>query len=109
MGSGDSPGHPDWADVDLSTTLVTAECDCGNCLAAYLAADHPQNPRLKGTKGYIGRIEIRTDEDFGITVTLDQHDGNLDQLYVDFLDLSAQGNRPRPTQCREVAHVYTKM
>jgi hypothetical protein len=102
-------GHPDWADVDLSTTRVTAECDCGNCNAAYLEADSPQNPRLKGTKGYIGRIEIRTAEAFGITVTLDQHDGNLDQLYVDFLDLEEKGDRRRPSQWRELAHIYTKM
>jgi hypothetical protein len=70
-------GHPDWADVDLNTTVVTAECDCGLCNSVYFEADCPQNPRLQGTKGYIGRIEIRTAEDFGITVTLDQQDGKL--------------------------------
>jgi hypothetical protein len=102
-------GHPDWADVELSSTRVTAECECGNCNAAYLEADSPQNPRLQGTRGYIGRVEIRTADEFGITVTLDQQDGRLDQLYVDFLDLSPKGNRPRPFSWWETAHIYTRM
>jgi hypothetical protein len=42
-------------------------------------------------------------------VTLDQHDGNLDQLYVDFLDLEEKGDRKPPLQWRELAHIYTKM
>jgi hypothetical protein len=62
--------NPLWSDVDLSTTKVIAECDCGECRTAYL--DSPQNPAVNGTRGYIGRIEIRTDNEFGITVTLDQ-------------------------------------
>lgn len=102
-------GHPDWADVDLSTTQITAECQCANCDTAYLEAESPQNPRLRGTKGYIGRIEIRTADSFGITITLDQHDGNLDQLYIDFLDLEEKGDRTRPSNWLELAHIYTRM
>lgn len=62
-----------WSDARFSATRVVAVCDCGECRTAYL--DGPQTPSLQGTRGYIGRIEIRTDNDFGITVTLDQLDG----------------------------------
>jgi hypothetical protein len=102
-------GHPDWANADLGNTRVVAECDCGNCSAVYLEAEFPQIPHLHGTRGYIGRIEVRTNNDFGITVTLDQRDGRLDQLYVDFLDISEKGDRPRPLKWQEIAHAYTRM
>jgi len=49
------------------------------------------NQSQSGTRGYIGRLEIRTADNFGITVTLDQHDGLLDELYVDYLDLEERG------------------
>lgn len=56
------------------TIQIVAECDCGNCNAAYLKAESNQNPYIEGAKGYIGRVESRTVEAFGITVTLDEHE-----------------------------------
>jgi hypothetical protein len=71
-------------------------CNCGECNSVYLESDTPQNPSARGIHGYIGRTEIRTTDDFGITVTLDQRDGKLDELYINYLDLSADGNRRLP-------------
>jgi len=101
--------HPDWADVDVSGTQVVAECGCGKCSTVYLHSARAHNPRLAGTKGYIGRIEIRTHDEFGITVTLDQHDGILSELYVDFLDLTDAGDRDPPQTWSEEAHTVTRM
>lgn len=96
-----------WSDLDLSATKVVAECDCGECRTAYL--NGPQNSTVKGTRGYIGRIEIRTNNDFGITVTLDQSDGKLSELYVNAVDLSDDGSRPFPKQWDELAHIVVPM
>ena len=96
-----------WSDVDLGTIKVVAECDCGECRTAYL--DSPQNQAAMGTRGYIGRIEIRTDDDFGITVTLDQLDGGLSELYVNAVDLSDDGARPFPDRWGELAHIVEPM
>jgi|SRR5579864_5405367 len=96
-----------WADVDLGAAKVIAECDCGECRTAYL--ESPANPSLKGTKGYIGRIEIRTSNEFGITVTLDQLDGRLSELYVNAVDLSDEGTRPFPDRWEEIAHIVEPM
>lgn len=98
---------PLWSDFDLGFTKVVAKCDCGQCRTAYL--EGPQNASLNGTRGYIGRIEIRTDNDFGISVTLDQFDGKLSQLYVNALDLSDDGSRPFPERWGEVAHIVEPM
>ena len=100
---------PRWADVDLNDTQVVAECDCGKCKTVYLDSSSPQNPSLAGTKGYIGRIEIRTIDDFGITITLDQKDGRLSELYVDPMDLIEPGNRIAPDQWQEKGHIVTPM
>jgi hypothetical protein len=96
-----------WSDVDLGATKVVAECDCGECRTAYL--DSPQNQSLRGTRGYIGRIAIRTDNEFGITVTLDQLDGKLSELYVNAVDLSDEGSRPFPERWGELAHIVERM
>ena len=96
-----------WADVDLGTTKVTAECDCGECRTVYL--DSPQNLALTESRGYIGRIEIRTDNEFGITVTLDQLHGKLSELYVNAVDLSDEGSRSFPGQWGEIAHIVEPM
>jgi len=98
-----------WADVDPSGTRVWAECDCGLCRSIYLRSDVRQNPSLLGTRGYIGRIEIRTADDFGITVTLDHLDGALDELYVNYVDLSERGDRTLPEHWREVARTAVAM
>jgi hypothetical protein len=78
-------------------------------MTVYLDSPKPQNPSLAGTRGYIGRIEIRTADDFGITVTLDQHDGRLSELYVDPLDLREPGGRILPDQWQETGHITTPM
>ena len=96
-----------WSDVDLGNTKVVAECDCGECKTAYL--DGPQNPSLRGTRGYIGRIEIRTNNEFGITVTLDQLDGKLSELYVNAVDLGDDGSRPFPERWGEIEHIVEPM
>jgi hypothetical protein len=96
-----------WSDFDFSSTKAVAECDCGQCKTAYL--DSPQNPSLKGARGYIGRIEIRTNNDFGITVTLDQLDGKLSELYINAVDLSDEGSRPFPERWGEFAHTVMPM
>ena len=101
--------NPAWADVDLSGTRVIAQCDCGECKSVYLHSDAPQNPSARGKHGYIGRTEIRTTDDFGITVTLDQRDGRLDELYVNYVDLSTAGNRKLPEQWSEVARTTQRM
>jgi hypothetical protein len=96
-----------WSDIDLSSTKVVAECDCGNCRTVYL--DSPQNTSLKGTRGYIGRIDIRTKDEFGITVTLDQLNGKLSELYVNAVDLTDEGSRPFPERWSEIAHIVESM
>jgi hypothetical protein len=96
-----------WSDIDLGTTKVVAECDCGECKTSYL--EGPQNPSLRGTRGYIGRIEIRTNNDYGITVTLDQLDGKLSELYVNAVDLSDEGLRSFPERWGEIAHIVEPM
>lgn len=88
--------NPKWADVDIESIWVIAECDCGKCKTVFFDSDAPQNPPLARTKGWVGRIEIRTDDDFGITVALDQLNGKLVGLYVDAVDLREPGNRPFP-------------
>jgi hypothetical protein len=96
-----------WADVDLGTAKVVAECDCGECRTVYL--DSPQNSALAGTSGYVGRIEIRATNEFGITVTLDQLDGRLSELYVNAADLHGDGTRPFPDRWGEIAHIVEPM
>jgi hypothetical protein len=101
--------HPLWSDVDVSETRIVAQCGCGECKTVYLDSDKPQNPTLKGTRGYIGRIDIRTTSDFGITITLDQCDGSLSELYVNCVDLAADGRRPFPQDWEESAHIVESM
>jgi hypothetical protein len=96
-----------WSDVDLGTTKVVAECDCGECQTVFL--DSPQNPLFRGTRGYIGRIEITTNNKFGITVALDQLDGKLYGLYVNALDLTHEGSRPFPDRWVEIGHIVVPM
>ncbi len=94
-----------WADVDVSGMRVVAECDCGECGTVYLDSDKPQNPSARGTSGYLGRLEIRTTDDFGITVSLDQADGKLDELYINGVDLGATGDRRMPKEWQELSRV----
>ena len=101
--------NPRWADVDLNDTQAVAQCDCGKCRTIYLPSTAPQNPTLLGTKGYIGRIEIMTTDNFLITITLDQLNGVLSELYVDPLDLLEPGNRTLPDQWREKTHTVIPM
>jgi hypothetical protein len=96
-----------WADFDLGATKVVAECDCGECRTAYL--ESPQNLSLNGTRGYIGRIEIRTRNEFGITVTLDELDGRLSELHVNAVDLTEEGTRPFAEEWEETAHIVEPM
>lgn len=100
-----------WGNVDLVDTQVVAQCDCGaeNCKTVYLGSPSPQNPSLTGTNGYIGRIEVVTIDDFMITITLDQKDGWLSELYVDFLDLREPGKRVPPDQWEEKGRTVTPM
>jgi hypothetical protein len=103
--------NPRWADVDadLEGIRAVAECDCGTCNSVYLESVSPQNPSLAGTKGYVGRIEIITFDDFMITITLDQIEGKLYELYVNSLDLREPGDR-RPSELwQEKAHIVTPM
>jgi len=101
--------HADWADVDLSHVRLDAECDCGRCGTVYFEAASTQNLYLKGTKGYIGRVEIIILDEFLITVTLDQADGRLGELYIDFMDTSSQGDRLPPLRWQETTHIVTRM
>lgn len=99
-----------WADVDIGDAQVVAQCDCNtkNCKTVYLDSPLPQNS-FTHSKGYLGRIEIMTVDDFLITVTLDQEDGKICELYVDFLDLHEPGNRIAPDQWQEKSHTVTPM
>ena len=97
--------NPRWADVDLNDAQAVAECDCGKCRTIYLQSFAQQNPLLAGTSGYVGRIEIMTEDDFTITITLDQSDGVLSELYVNPLDLREPGNRTLSAQWREKVHI----
>jgi hypothetical protein len=101
--------NPRWADVDLNGTEAVAKCDCGNCGTIYLQSESPQNSSLVGTKGFVGRIEILTTDNFMITITLDQIGGALSELYVDPLDLLEPGNRKVPIQWQEKAHSVIPM
>jgi hypothetical protein len=98
-----------WADVDVSGTRVWGKCDCGQCKSVFLRSDTPQNPSLAGSRGYIGRVEIRTADDFGITITLDHLDGALDELYVNYVDLGDKGDRALGDHWFEVAHTAVGM
>jgi hypothetical protein len=98
-----------WADVDINETHVIAQCDCGKCKTVFLDSASPQNPLLSGTKGWVGRIEIQTYDDFMITVALDQLDGKLSGLYVEALDLHEPGHRPFPKQWHEKEHIAVSM
>ncbi len=89
--------------------MAVGECDCGECQTAYLDSAAPQNPKLRGSRGYIGRIEIRAAEDFGITVTLDQIDGKLYELYALALDLRPPFNRQLPERWTEKGRTITPM
>ena len=101
--------NPRWADVDLNAARVIAQCDCGKCRTIFLDSLLPQNPLLAGTKGWVGRIEIRTSDDFGITIALDQLNGSLSGLYVDAVDLTDAADRPFPDQWQEKVHIVTAM
>jgi hypothetical protein len=98
---------PQWSGTDIRRLKVVAECSCGECRSGYL--EGPQNLNAKGTRGYIGRIEIRTNNEFGITVTLDQLDGKLSELYVNAVDLGDAGLRPFPDNWTELAHIVERM
>jgi len=100
---------PRWADVDLNAARVVAQRDCGRCRTVFLDSPSPQNPSLVGTKGWVGRIEIMTSDDFMITIALDQLDGRLSGLYVDAIDLHKAGDRAFPDQWREKGHTVTPM
>ena len=101
--------NPEWTDVSVSSIEVNAESVAGNSHTIRLHMEGPPKQNQGGTKGYLGRLEIRTADNFGITVTLDQHDGSLDELYVDYLDLEEMGDRPQPLKWEELAHICTKM
>src|ERR1700712_322549 len=79
-------GNPKWNGVSAALVTVIAEVVEGNSRELKLSIETAVKG-LAGTKGYIGRLDIRTSDNFGVTVTLDQHDGLLDELYIDFLDL----------------------
>ncbi|MGH7866530.1 MAG: hypothetical protein ACREP9_02600, partial [Candidatus Dormibacteraceae bacterium] len=98
-----------WADVDVSGTRVWGKCDCGQCRSIYLHSEAPPNPSLLDARGYIGRIEIRTADDFGITITLGHSNGALDELYVNYVDLSEKGDRALQDHWQEVAHTTVGM
>jgi hypothetical protein len=98
-----------WADVEMHDTQVVAECDCGKCRTVYLDSPAPQNPSLAGSFGYIGEILIRTSDDFMLTITLDQRDGRLSELYVDPLDLREPGDRTLADQWHETSHTVRSM
>ena len=101
--------HPDWADVDVSSMEVIAVCGCGKCGTIYFGNKLPQNPRLQGTRGYIGRIYINTTNEFFIEITLDQIDGNISELYVNYVDVSPAGDRTSPGLWKELSHKVEKM
>lgn len=102
-------GHLEWFKVDLNEIHVRAESSTGNMHTMKLSKGTFQVECLRGTKGYLGRIEMRTADNFGITVTLDHYDGSLKEFHVDFLDLEEPGDRPQHQEWLELAHVYTKM
>ncbi len=101
--------NPEWMDVNVSSLKVNVETVAGNSRTMKLCMDGPPKQNQAGTKGYLGRLEIRTSDNFGITVTLHQHDGSLDELYVDYLDLEERGDRLRPLKWEELARVCTRM
>lgn len=101
--------NPRWADVDANDIMVVARCGCGTCQSIYFDSPLPQNPSLAGTKGYIGRIEIMTSDGFLITVTLDQLDGRLSELYVNPLDLNEPGKRKLREVWEEKSHTVIPM
>jgi hypothetical protein len=101
--------NPRWADVDLNNAQAVAVCDYGKCRTIYLQSSAQQNPSLPGTRSYVGRIEIMTEDNFMITITLDQSDGVLSELYVNPLDLLELGNRTLPDQWREKSHIVIPM
>jgi hypothetical protein len=102
-------GNPEWADISANSISVIEETVSGNSQTMKLFTEAPAKKKLSETKGYVGRLEIRTADNFGITVTLDQYNGLLDELYVDFLDLEEKGDRPRPLEWEELVHIYTSM
>jgi hypothetical protein len=102
-------GHTEWSEVDVNEIHVLREHTTGNMRTVELSNGKNPIPSLRGTRGYIGRIEARTADNFGITVTLDQYNGLLAELHIDFLDLQEPGNRAKPNEWKELVHIYTKM
>ncbi len=58
--------NPEWTDVSVSSIKVNIESVAGNSRTMKLSMDGPLKQNQTGTKGYVGRLEIRTADNFGI-------------------------------------------
>jgi hypothetical protein len=76
----------DWREADLSKTQVVAEGPTTEGTRIVLRAPEPQNPRPKSRRETVGELWINTDDNCTINVQLSQFGGQLQELYILFVD-----------------------
>jgi hypothetical protein len=48
--------NPQWADVEITDLYVVAACTCGCCSVVLEEPSKPQNPKLVGHQGLVGKF-----------------------------------------------------
>jgi hypothetical protein len=95
--------RPEWSSADISRTEVIAEGASDDGISALLQAPEPEEPKLAGDRGYIGRIWITNLDDSIIEVRLTHINGRLNELFVLFVD-PKHPHRVLPERWTEVSH-----
>jgi len=93
----------EWETADISKTVVVMQEECDEGLSILLKASEPENPKLGGTSGYIGRIWINTSDGCSVEIRLDHFHGSLRELFVLFVDPKDSSHR-LPERWTEVSH-----
>lgn len=94
--------NPEWRDADIERTTVVAEGANAEGFSIVLDAPGPENPRSVSQRETVGQIWIETDDGGVINVQLSQFKGQLQQIYVLYID-SKRKNRPLPARWYEAS------
>jgi len=94
--------NPDWAKADMTKTRVIAEGPNAEGYSIILKAPTPENPLLDYRREMVGQLWIQTDDQSTANVQLSQFQGNLQELYVLFIDNEGR-NRTLPETWNEVS------
>lgn len=98
--------NQDWADVDLKHLWVVARCTCG-CRSVVLEnPPKPQNPRLIGHQGLVGKIDLCVQVDGRqdvISVLLHFAEGSLSLLEVVWYNFP----EPVPPSWTEISRILS--